>query len=212
MSIITRDLVIQFINRASALMEENKDYLYELDAASGDGDLGLTMTKGFAAGAEAANGSGEADLGKLFFLIGSTIAKVVPSTMGTLMGSGFLKAAKALKGKTELAPADFAAFVEAYYAGLQERGKANPGERTILDALKPAADAVRGAVDGGEEDVGVLACKAAEAAEAGKEATKEMEAAHGKAVVHRAKLAGVPDQGAVVGALFYQAWKDVLAQ
>ena len=212
MSIITRDLVIQFINRASALMEENKDYLYELDAASGDGDLGLTMTKGFAAGAEAANGSGEADLGKLFFLIGSTIAKVVPSTMGTLMGSGFLKAAKALKGKTELAPADFAAFVEAYYAGLQERGKANPGERTILDALKPAADAVRGAVDSGEEDVGVLACKAAEAAEAGKEATKEMEATHGKAVVHRAKLAGVPDQGAVVGALFYQAWKDVLAQ
>ena len=211
MTTITRDLVIKFINRASAIMEENKDYLYELDANCGDGDLGLTMTKGFAAGAEAANGSSEADLGKLFFLIGSTIAKVVPSTMGTLMGSGFLKAAKALKGKTEMEAADFAAFVQAYYAGLQERGKANPGERTILDALKPAADAVSAAVEGGEGDVAVLAKKAAEAAAAGREATKEMLAVHGKAVVHRAKLAGVPDQGAVVGALFYKAWKDTLA-
>lgn len=204
MSVMTRELVVKFINNAAAIMAENKDYLVELDAFCGDGDLGLTMSKGFAEAARIANESAEADLGKLLFTVGSGIAKIVPSTMGTLMGSGFLKAAKALKGKTELTTEDFAVFCECYYAGLQERGKANPGERTILDSLKPAADAARAAADAGE-DFAAIANKAYEAALQGVEATKDMVPVYRKAVVHRAKLAGIADQGAIVGSLFYKA-------
>ena len=204
MSVMTRELVVKFINTAAAIMAENKDYLVELDAFCGDGDLGLTMSKGFAEAARIANESAEADLGKLLFTVGSGIAKIVPSTMGTLMGSGFLKAAKALKGKTELTTEDFAVFCECYYAGLQERGKANPGERTILDSLKPAADAARAAADAGE-DFAAIANKAYEAALQGVEATKDMVPVYGKAVVHRAKLVGIADQGAIVGSLFYKA-------
>ncbi|MBP1559230.1 MAG: dihydroxyacetone kinase subunit L [Oscillospiraceae bacterium] len=204
MSVMTRELVVKFINNAAAIMAENKDYLVELDAFCGDGDLGLTMSKGFAEAARIANESAEADLGKLLFTVGSGIAKIVPSTMGTLMGSGFLKAAKALKGKTELTTEDFAVFCECYYAGLQERGKANPGERTILDSLKPAADAARAAADAGE-DFAAIANKAYEAALQGVEATKDMVHVYGKAVVHRAKLVGIADQGAIVGSLFYKA-------
>lgn len=207
---IKRDTILAFINKASDIMNENKEYLIELDAASGDGDLGLTMSKGFAAGKEAAEASTEEDLGKLLFQIGSAIAKAAPSTMGTLMASGFLKAAKAFKGMTELADSDFAKFAGEYYTGIQERGKANPGERTLLDSLKPAWDAIAAAFEAGEADLHKVAEIGYKAALEGVEATKEMVAMHGKTVVHRAKLQGVPDQGAIVGSLFYKAWAEIL--
>ncbi len=207
---ITRDDVIRFINKASDEMNENKDYLIELDANSGDGDLGLTMSKGFAAAKEKANASEETDLGKLLFAAGSAIASAVPSTMGTLMGSGMLGAAKALKGRESLDGEGFALFAQGYYEGAQKRGKANPGERTLLDSLKPAADAAREAVDAGCDDAKELVTKAYEAACAGVEATKDMAPVYGKAFVHREKLHGVPDQGAIVGSLLYKAWTEAL--
>ena len=207
---ITRDDVVRFFEKASDLMAENKDYLIELDANSGDGDLGLTMSKGFSAAKEKVRVSTDTDLGKLIFSAGSTLASAVPSTMGTLMGSGFLGAGKALKGMESLDAAGFAAFAQGYYEGVQKRGKANPGERTVLDSLKPAADAAKAAADAGCDDVKELAQKTYEAACEGVEATKEMAPVYGKAFVHREKLHGVPDQGAIVGSLLYKAWVDAL--
>ena len=102
------------------------------------------------------------------------------------------------------------AFCTACYEGVQKRGKAAPGERTVLDSLKPAADAVQEAYAGGERDIQALATIAYEAAKQGVEATKNMTPVHGKAYVHREKLAGVPDQGAIVGCLLYQAWVESL--
>ena len=206
---MNRDTVLSFIRKASEIMDENKEYLIELDAASGDGDLGLTMSKGFAAGKDAAEASSEQDLGKYLFAIGSAMAKAAPSTMGTLMASGFIKAAKAFKGVTEIPDSDFAKFAMEYYTGIQERGKANPGERTLLDSLKPAADAAAAAAAVGA-DLHTIAEQAYKASLDGVEATKTMVAMHGKTVVHRAKLNGVPDQGAIVGSLFYKAWAETL--
>ena len=205
---LTREDFLRFIDKASAIMDENKDYLVELDAASGDGDLGLTMSKGFQAAKAAAEGSDEKDMGKLTFQIGSAMAAAVPSTMGTLMSSGFLGAAKAWKGKETLASEDFGTFCQAYFDNVQKRGKANPGERTLLDSLKPAADAVQKALSEGTDDLASLAKTAYEAALAGVEATKDMAPVHGKAFVHREKLSGVPDQGAIVGSLLYKAWAE----
>ena len=207
---ITREDVIRFFEKASEEMNANKDYLIELDANSGDGDLGLTMSKGFAAAKDKVCASEEKDLGKLFFAAGSAMASAVPSTMGTLMGSGMLGAAKALKGKESMDAADFAAFAQGYYEGAQKRGKASPGERTLLDSLKPAADAARAAADAGCDDRKEIARKAYEAACAGVEATKDMAPVYGKAYVHREKLHGVPDQGAIAGSLVYKAWADAL--
>ena len=207
---MNRDTIVAFIQKASEIMDENKDYLIELDAASGDGDLGLTMSKGFAAGKEAALASDEQDIGKLLFAIGSAIAKAAPSTMGTLMASGFIKAAKTFKGQTELSVQDFATMANEYYNGIQERGKANPGERTLLDSLKPAADAISAEVNSGVEDLHAIAEAGYKAALDGVEATKTMIAQHGKTVVHRAKLNGIPDQGAIVGSLYYKAWVETL--
>ena len=97
---MTRDDVVRFVSIASDIMNENKDYLIELDANSGDGDLGLTMSKGFAAAKDEVTANPETDLGKLLFKAGSAISAAVPSTMGTLMASGFLGVGKALKGTT----------------------------------------------------------------------------------------------------------------
>ncbi len=207
---LTREDVIRFVNKASEIMDENKDYLIELDAASGDGDLGLTMSKGFQAAKDFVNGSDETDIGKLLFQAGSAMAAAVPSTMGTLMSSGLLSVGKAWKGKDALTDEDFAAFSSAYYEGVQKRGKANPGERTLLDSLSPAAEAVKAAAEGGAADVRALADAAYKAALDGVEATKDMAPVHGKAFVHREKLHGVPDQGAIVGSLLYKAWTDTL--
>lgn len=201
--------VVEFINTASAIMTQNKEHLIELDAALGDGDLGLTMSTGFQRAMEAANSSTETDIGKLFFLIGSTIAKAVPSTMGTLVGSGFLKAAKALKGQEELDLSGLATFADAFATGIMERGKASPGDRTIVDALKPAADSLQQSADQ-SLDVPTAISLAYEAAQKGVEATKDMKAAFGRGVFFGDKVLGIPDQGAVVGSLIYKAWVEVL--
>ena len=201
--------VVEFITAASAIMTENKNRLTEMDAALGDGDLGLTMSTGFQRAMEEARNCAETDIGKLFFLIGSTIAKAVPSTMGTLVGSGFLKAAKALKGQEELDLSGLATFAEAFATGIMERGKANPGDRTIVDALKPAADSLRQSADEGL-DIKAAISQAFVAAEKGVEATREMKAAFGRGVFFGDKVLGIPDQGAVVGALIYKAWVEVL--
>ena len=205
---ITREDIIRFIGKASDEMNANKQYLIDLDSASGDGDLGLTMSKGYEAARATAESCEETDLGKFLMKVGSAISAAVPSTMGTLMASGFLGAAKASKGMTSYDAQGFVGFCQGFYDGVQKRGKANPGERTLLDSLKPAADAVSAAVAEGCDDPKILTTKAYEAALAGVEATKDMAPVYGKAFVHRDKLKGVPDQGAIAGSYVYKAWSE----
>ncbi len=204
---IDKNKAVEFICAASGIMNEQKDYLIELDAALGDGDLGLTMSAGFNKAKEVAEGFAEEDLGKFFFTVGSAIAKEVPSTMGTLVGSGFLKVGKALKGKTSMGMPEFATFMSEYVTGIMERGKASPGDRTIIDALKPAAD-VLATCEG--DDLKAAAQKAYDASLSGVEATKDMKAAFGRGVFFGDKVLGIPDQGAIVGSLIVKAWVEVL--
>jgi dihydroxyacetone kinase-like protein len=206
---VDRGTVIAFFDAASDVMNEKKDYLTELDAALGDGDLGLTMSAGFSKAREAVHGTDEADLGKLFLLAGMTIARAVPSTMGTLVGSGFMRAAKAMKGRERMTLADLASFADQFVAGLMERGKAQPGDRTIIDSMYPAARSLEASASGGatlEDAVG----SAVSAAEAGVEATKDMKAAFGRGVFFGEQVLGKPDQGAIVGMYILQAWRTAI--
>lgn len=207
---LRREDLLRFFAKAAEIMMDEKDRLIEMDAASGDGDLGFTMSKGFVAANEGAQASTAPDFGTIIFQAGRAMAAAVPSTMGTLMSSGFLGAAKALKGKEILVAEDMALFCRAYYDAVQKRGKANPGERTVLDSLKPAADRAEEMLTEGVTDLKELMDAVHVAALEGVEATREMPPVHGKAFVHRNKLKGIPDQGAVVGALLYQAWSESL--
>jgi phosphoenolpyruvate---glycerone phosphotransferase subunit DhaL len=204
MNVITKKVIIDFIQEASRLIDENKEYLTELDAAMGDGDLGLTMSTGFEKAKESIISSPETDLGKLLMQTGMVFARTIPSTMGTLIASAFMKAGKSLSGKEELSLQDLVIFSENFVLGIMERGKAERGGRTIVDSLAPAADALKQSAQ--EYESIIQGCKAAwEAANEGVEKTKTMLPTFGRAVYFGEKALSRPDQGAIVGALIYQA-------
>lgn len=130
-----------------------RDELNELDAAMGDGDCGLTAEKG-AKGiiqfmTENPVESSE-DLGKWLMQLGMSYNKAAPSTMGALMATALMRAAKVIKGKTEFDDKDIAKMLTAASTGIQERGKAKPGDKTIVDALEPSAQALAGAIEAGK--------------------------------------------------------------
>jgi dihydroxyacetone kinase-like protein len=196
--------------RVAEVMAERKEELTELDGVIGDGDLGLTMSKGFRAVADALTPFEETDPGKLFGRAGMVLAAAVPSTMGTLLATGFLRASKAVAGQREVAVADLARFWGEFVAALLVRGKAKVGEKTILDALHPAAETLTAAASEGQPLAEALAA-AARAAWAGVEATRGMISQHGKAACFQEKTLGHRDPGAVVGALLIQAFAEHVA-
>ena len=207
MTSITCEQLPALFQGVAAVFAEKKEELCEMDAQMGDGDLGLTMDKGYGALPSLLQENMEVgDVGKTLMKAGMKMSSVVPSTMGTLMSSGIMEGGKALKGKAELGAAELAAYLTAFAAGIQKRGKCQLGDRTILDAVDPAARAAeRAAAEGG--DLAAVLNAACEGAAQGVEATKSMTPKFGKAAVFAAKAAGVPDQGAVAGACMLDGLK-----
>ncbi len=204
MEFINKDGFTSFIEHASSVMDENKDYLIELDANLGDGDLGLTMSKGFSKAKDFVLAGSEDPLPKFIMKTGMVFAKEVPSTMGTLVASGFMKAGKAVNGMDALDAAGAALFAKSFAEGIMERGKAKVGQCTIVDALFPAGEAFTKAAEKGKS-LAECAKASYEAAVKGMESTKDLEPCFGKSAVFAEKAKGVVDQGAVVGMLFFKA-------
>ena len=181
-------------------MVAHADELCEMDALMGDGDLGLTMKKGFSALPAILDDIQESDAGKKLAKAGMKMASVVPSTMGTLMSSGIMNAGKALAGETAFTATSFQKYLEAFAEGIAKRGKCSRGGRTVLDAIAPAAEKLKAVLaDHPETDLEQAAQIVLEAAEEGVEATRSMEPRFGKAAVHKAAAAGQRDQGACAG-------------
>lgn len=183
------------------LFIEKKEELCEMDARLGDGDLGLTMSKGYGSlpdimREEATGAAG--DIGKLLMKSGMKMSSLVPSTMGFLMSTGIMEGGKTLKGKTEIDAPALAAYLTGFAAGIQKRGKCEQNQRTIYDSILPAAQAADKAAEAGASLQEVIT-QALDAAKSGVEATKNMVPVFGKAAVHAAQCEGVEDQGAVAG-------------
>lgn len=194
------------------IFTEKKEELCDMDARMGDGDLGLTMHKGYTALPDLIRACGEAgDIGKTLMKAGMKMAGVVPSTMGTLMSSGVMEGGKALKGKSEIGPEELSVYLTAFAAGVQKRGKCQLGDRTILDALDPAAKQAAQAAASGADLAGVITA-ACEGAAQGVEATKDMTPKFGKAAVFANKAIGTPDQGAVAGQYMLQGLSRFLCK
>lgn len=196
--ILTKELP-DFFKGVSNIFEEKKDELCKMDADMGDGDLGLTMSKGFSALPKLIEENmDENNIGSTLMKAGMKMATVVPSTMGTLMSSGIIEVGKELKGKSGILRSDMADFFTAYARGVQNRGKCQVGERTLLDSIYPASIEARKAFERGE-DIKKIIEAALIGAKEGVEKTKEMLPKYGKAAVFSAKAKGIPDQGAVAG-------------
>lgn len=195
--------------RLAEVMQAKRDRLIEMDSVFGDGDLGLTMSKGFQAANTALQTSEEPDLGKLLYLAGKTMASSVPSTMGTLIANGWMQAGKALRGKTELDGAGIALLFEAFYRGIAELGGAKPGEKTILDAFTGSLAFLQ-EIPFETQPVSKVANELRRIADSDVSATANMLARHGRAAIRGETSRGVVDPGAEVGRLIIECFMDVL--
>ena len=203
MSFLGKDDIIEILHNLKQLFNDNRDFLVELDGRMGDGDLGLTMSKAFTAAHDELMDTEETDIGKILMKAGMIMAKAAPSTMGTLMGTGFMRGGKAISGKNKISTADLADFFQAFVSGIMERGKAKPGEKTIIDSLKPAADTL---AQLGAEDAENAMQKALLSAQNGLEATKAMVARHGRIAYYKEQSKGQADPGATAGVILIQGF------
>jgi len=197
------------VSRIADLMARKRDELIALDGAMGDGDLGLTMEKGFAAARDAVQKAEDADPGRLLVKAGMAIARAAPSTMGTLAATGFMSGGKAVMGKQSLDPADLAVFFTAFTDGIMQRGKSRPGEKTVVDVLLPASRAFSDAVAAGA-GLSKAMEKLRDGASAGREAARQMIAQHGRLAYYQEQARGKDDPGCVAGTYILQGfWEQV---
>lgn len=181
------------------IFAEKKDELCAMDAKMGDGDLGLTMKKGFEALPRLISENREENnIGKTLVKAGMKMANIVPSTMGTLMASGIMEGGKAIGAADAIGPKELSAFLTGFAAGIQKRGKCQLGDRTILDSVNEGAKRAAQAYDENKSMKEIMEA-AVLGAEDGVEATKNMLPKYGKAAVFSDKAKGVADQGAVAG-------------
>jgi len=199
--------IVKLLKNVADIMLKNKDYLIELDSVVGDGDLGLTMSDGFAAAYNAVKETDETDVGRILYNAGKAMSTAVPSTMGTLMASGLMNAGKALKEITEIELPEIAKLFEAYMEGVTLRGKAKVGDKTFLDGIAPAVEALNESVKS-KDTLTSAAEKAANAAESGFKNTATMIAVHGRAATRGEASRALQDPGAAVAMLIMKAFKN----
>lgn len=198
-----------FFAKMAETMQANKDRLIEMDSVFGDGDLGLTMSKGFQAANAVLQASEEQDLGKLLYMAGKTMASSAPSTMGTLIANGWMQAGKTLKGKTEVDGTGIFQIFEAFYRGIADLGGAKPGEKTILDGLTGSLAFLK---ETPFEMHGIreVAVELRRLADKDVCATADMLARHGRAAIRGEASRGIIDPGAEVGRLIMDCFADLI--
>ena len=192
--------VAAWMRAFAAEVAARRDELTELDAAIGDADHGVNMDRGMQAVAaklaDAADGPREdVSLGPLLKTAGMTLVSTVGGAAGPLYGTLFLEMGKAAAERTTLTTAEWAGVVSAGVAGVQTRGKAEPGDKTMVDALLPAAEALRAAAGSGAS-LPAASRAAADAAAEGMRATTPLVARKGRASYLGARSAGHQDPGA----------------
>jgi dihydroxyacetone kinase-like protein len=181
-------------------VEANADALSALDAVGGDGDHGVSLTIGARAVAAALAEEVPATTGGVLQKIGMTLVNAVGAAMGPIFGTAFIRAGTAANAAGTLDGPAVAAILAAAVDGVQARGKAVAGDKTMLDALVPAASAARTAADSGADVVGVLRV-ACDAADAGARSTSDMIAKRGRAAKLGERTRGHQDAGATSTAL-----------
>ncbi|MHB0878369.1 MAG: DAK2 domain-containing protein [Anaerolineae bacterium] len=198
---------LDFVGRAAA---EQAEPLRELDAATGDGDLGVTMTIGWGAVREALPNLGQGDIGTLLAQAGMTFNKAAASTFGVLLATALMRAGRELKGVTEIGLDEVIRGAEGAFQGVRERGKANVGDKTMLDAMAPAIDSLKQSQASGQALAPALAT-AAEAAMAAAVATAGMTPKFGRASWLGERAAKIQDPGATAVSLMLKALADFAA-
>jgi dihydroxyacetone kinase-like protein len=187
--------VLAWIEQFEATVAENREYLTQLDSAIGDADHGTNIDRGMKAAVGKIEGMEGDDIGSLLKTVGMTLVSTVGGAGGPLYGTLFMQMGTATAGKSELEPEDWAGALDAAVDGVQMRGKAEVGDKTMIDALVPARDSFRSALADGASFAEALS-KSAEGAEEGMRATIPLVAKKGRASYLGERSAGHQDPGA----------------
>jgi dihydroxyacetone kinase-like protein len=207
---VTKEQLIEWLHIAAGVLEQNKAYLTELDAAIGDADHGTNMARGFAAVTEKLRGVADKDLGSIFKVAGMTLMSSVGGASGMLYGNFFLRAAATGAGKEVLEPSALVEVLESGRDGIVQRGRAEIGDKTMIDAWTPALAALHAAI-ANEEALPVALAKCANAAEEGMRATIPLVARKGRASYLGERSIGHQDPGATSTFYLLSALRDALS-
>jgi dihydroxyacetone kinase-like protein len=201
----------RFVERFADLIEQHADELTELDAAIGDADHGINMRRGARAVREKLSVTDETTPGALLKTVATTLISKVGGASGPLYGTAFLRAATAVGDKQELEDADLVELFAAALEGLRQRGGAQLGDKTMIDAFSPAVDALQAAVAEGKPRKDALEA-ARVAAHAGSDATIDIVARKGRASYLGERARGHRDPGSFSTALLFDAAASSLAE
>lgn len=178
---IGEEAVVDALRRGARAVVNHEEQLTTLDQAMGDGDLGITLSKiGQALLDYAASVPVDGDLGKWLGKAGMVANKAGSSSFGTLLATALMRSGKVVSGKGELSAQELVAMFAAADAGVQERGKAQPGDKTVIDALHPAADAFADAIAAGKP-LAAAGAAALDAAKAGRDHVTPLRSKIGRA-------------------------------
>ena len=195
--------VIEILTQIAEKIDENKGYLSELDATIGDGDHGINMSKGFKAVTEKLKEDDGVDIAGILKKTGMALVSTVGGASGPLYGTAFMKSSMSVNGKIEIDIKDFSNMLKDALDGIKMRGKAKAGEKTMIDALEPALEAINKGIEQGLESKEILKL-AKEAAYNGVEYTKTIIATKGRASYLGERSIGHQDAGATSSAIILE--------
>jgi dihydroxyacetone kinase-like protein len=211
-SAVNSETISAWMAETAAAVRAESEYLTQLDAAIGDGDHGVNMTRGFdAVGKALAVQDGDVPPGRLLVLAGKTLVSTVGGASGPLWGTALRRAGRALGSASSFDGAELLSAIDEAIAGVVDLGAAQPGDKTMVDAMLPAAEALRTTLaDGASLDRALAA--AAAAAEEGARATIPMQARKGRASYLGERSVGHQDPGATSVALVMRALERAVGQ
>lgn len=187
--------LIAVLHKIAEKIEAEKDYLTELDSPIGDSDHGINLARGFREVEKKIDALAEKEPSEVLKTVGMTLVSTVGGSSGPLYGTGFMKLGMALKGKSDITAADFLAGFEQAVEGIKLRGKSVQGEKTMLDAMIPALEAMKAQLENGADAAQIFA-EGIRAAWEGVEYTKTIVATKGRASYVGERGIGHQDPGA----------------
>ncbi len=206
---VTKEQIATWLENYARRIEENKVYLTKLDAAIGDADHGINMSRGFRAVMEKLPSVKDKDIGTILKTTGMSLVSTVGGAGGPLYGTLFMQAGMAVDKQEELSDKDLVKLFEAALQGVMQRGRSQPGQKTMIDAIRPGLDALQEAVEEGAGTAEAMK-RATDAAFQGMKDTIPMIAQKGRASYLGERSRGHQDPGATSSFMLFQALYDVL--
>lgn len=207
---VTRDEIVRWLERTAVVLHDNKDYLTQLDSAIGDADHGTNMDRGFAKVVEKLPTVTDKDIGNILKTVGMTLISSVGGASGPLYGTFYMRGGMAADAKAELTDEDLVAMLQAGVDGLIQRGRAQIGDKTMVDVWLPVMDSLNASLADGSDTLATLT-EAVTVAEQAMKDTIPMQAKKGRASYLGERSIGHQDPGATSSYLILNELLQVVA-